>query len=91
MALWSGNTTGNTPGSTLGQVEVKYTGSFNDRDMILVAIGGNVASNVASGYLMEDCNLDGRVKYTGAGNDRDMILVNIGGSVATNIVIEQLP
>ena len=91
MGMWSGNTTGNTPGGTLGQVEVKFTGSYNDRDMILVAIGGNVASNVISGYRMEDCNMDGRVKYTGAGNDRDMILVNIGGSVATNIVIEQLP
>lgn len=91
MALWSGNATGNMPGGTLGQVEVKYTGSINDRDRILLAIGGTVASNVVSGYLLEDCNLDGRVKYTGANNDRDIILLNIGGSVATNIVVEQLP
>lgn len=91
MLMWSGNTTGITPGGTLGQIEVKYTGSINDRDKILVAIGGSVASNVVSGYRLEDCNLDGRVKYTGSNNDRDLILVNIGGSVATNIVIEQLP
>jgi hypothetical protein len=70
---------------------IKYTGTGNDRDLILQAIGGSVATNSVSGYLPGDVNMDGTVKYTGTSNDRDVILVNIGGSVATNIRTEQLP
>jgi len=82
-ALWAGN--------VIVDGSLKYTGTFNDRDPILTRIGGNVATNVVSGYYPEDANLDGDVKYTNAGNDRDIILVNIGGSVATNMRYEQLP
>jgi PKD repeat protein len=71
--------------------EVIYTGGDNDRDMILVAIGGTVATNIVNGYLPEDVNLDGSAIYTGGGNDRDRILQNIGGVVPTNTRSEQLP
>ncbi len=71
--------------------ELKYTGQFNDRDPILVSIGGNVPTNSVSGYKLEDVNLDGVVKYTGQFNDRDPILVNIGGNVPTNVRQAQLP
>ncbi|MCW5897885.1 MAG: PQQ-dependent sugar dehydrogenase [Flavobacteriales bacterium] len=83
MGLWSGHVVRNG--------KVKYTGQDNDRDPILVRIGGVVPSNTAAGYHVEDVNLDGLVKYTGAGNDRDPILVNIGGTVPTSIREEQLP
>jgi len=82
-ALWAGN--------VVVDGTLKYTGTLNDRDPILTRIGGNVATNVVSGYYQEDVNLDGDVKYTNIGNDRDIILVNIGGSVATNTRTEQLP
>lgn len=82
-ALWSGDV--NTDG------ELKYTGSGNDRDPLLVRIGGTVPTNVISGYANEDVNMDGQVKYTGIGNDRDPILVNIGGSVPTNVRTGQVP
>lgn len=81
--LWAGDVT--TDGT------IKYTGTGNDRDLILQAIGGSVATNTVNGYLRSDVNLDGTVKYTGTGNDRDVILVNIGGTVATNTREEQLP
>ncbi len=71
--------------------ELKYTGSGNDRDPILVAIGGTVPTNTITGYLSEDVNMDGETKYTGSDNDRDPILVNIGGTVPTNTLVEQLP
>lgn len=72
--------------------QIKYTGSVNDRDLILVRIGGTIATNVISDtYSNEDVNMDGSVKYTGAHNDRDPILVNIGGTIATNVKIGQLP
>lgn len=71
--------------------EVKYTGTGNDRDPVLAAVGGTVPTNTATGYLSEDVNLDGVVKYTGTGNDRDPILVTIGGTVPTNVRQEQVP
>ncbi|MBK9763867.1 MAG: hypothetical protein IPO87_11000 [Flavobacteriales bacterium] len=83
QTLWSGE--------VVRDGKIMYTGSGNDRDVMLVTIGGAVATNVANGYLRDDLNLDGRVKYTGAANDRDLILVNIGGMVATNIRHQQLP
>ncbi len=66
-----------------GNGELKYIGGGNDRDPILVAIGGSTPTNTVNGYRLEDVNLDGTVKYTGANNDRDPILANIGGSTPT--------
>ncbi len=81
--LWAGN--------TLLDGTLKYVGANNDRDPILVRIGGTVPTNTTSGYWPEDITLDGVVKYVGSGNDRDPILVNIGGTVPTNTRAEQLP
>lgn len=81
--LWAGN--------TFDDGEVKYTGVNNDRDRILLAIGGAVPTATAQGYYREDVTMEGVVKYTGAANDRDPILVNIGGSTPTNTRAEQLP
>ena len=70
--LWAGDVTGNGV--------VKYSGAGNDRDPILVRIGGTIPTNTVSGYYREDVNMDGIVRYTGANNDRDRILANIGGA-----------
>jgi hypothetical protein len=83
LALWSGDV--NADGT------LKYTGTANDRDPILVAIGGTVPTNTITGYLSTDVNLDGTTKYTGTANDRDPILVNIGGTVPTVVRHAQLP
>lgn len=71
--------------------KLKYTGLDNDRDPILVQIGGVLPTAVAHGYLSTDVNLDGLVKYTGANNDRDPILLNIGGLIPTAVRNQQLP
>lgn len=83
QVLWAGDVTFNS--------ELKYVGESNDRDPILLEIGGSVPTSTSSGYRSEDVNLDGVVKYVGEGNDRDPILQNIGGSVPTNTRAEQLP
>ncbi len=83
MVLWAGN--------TVLDGAVKYTGAGNDRDPILLFIGGTIPTNTVNGYQSNDVNLDGTVKYTGSSNDRDPILVNIGGTIPTNTLIEQLP
>lgn len=82
-ALWSGDADFN---GTL-----RYTGEGNDRDPILLSVGGNIPTNTVMGYRLEDVNMDGTVKYTGEDNDRDPILLNVGGSVPTNTRQEQLP
>lgn len=81
--LWMGN--------AIADDILKYTGSGNDRDAMLTAIGGSVPTATVSGYLQEDANMDGVVKYIGTDNDRDPILVNVGGSVPTATRSEQLP
>ncbi len=83
MVLWAGN--------SRQDVELKYTGSDNDREPVLQAIGGVVPTNTVSGYSNTDNTMDGVTKYTGTGNDRDPILSNIGGTVPTNTRTEQLP
>jgi hypothetical protein len=77
QALWMGDVNGDNA--------IRYTGSFNDRDPVLFAIGGSVPTNTVGGYRSEDVNLDGTVKYTGENNDRDPILQAVGGSVPTNV------
>lgn len=71
---------------------VKYVGNSNDRDPILVSIGGTTPTNTITGqYRVEDVNMDGTVKYTGANNDRDPILVTVGGTLPTSTRTAQLP
>jgi hypothetical protein len=81
--LWAGDVNGDGI--------VLYTGMNNDRDPILVAIGGTTPTTVVTGYTQEDINLDGEVKYTGFDNDRDPILQTIGGVMPTASRQEQLP
>lgn len=83
MLLWSGDV--NHDG------ELKYTGPSNDRDPILVSVGGGTPNNSVTGYKLEDINMDGVVRYTGQNNDRDPILVNVGGSTPNSTRQEQLP
>lgn len=82
-ALW--------PGEVVRDGTVRYTGTDNDRDPVLGAVGGTVPTNTTAGYLVEDVNMDGQVKYTGSANDRDPILQTVGGTVPTNTVVQQLP
>ncbi len=70
---------------------LQYVGSGNDRDPILVRVGGVLPTASTAGYHLEDVNLDGVVLYTGSNNDRDPILVNIGGTVPTASRNAQLP
>ena len=84
FCLWPGD--GNFDG------QVKYSGSGNDRDVVLTAVGGSTPTNVAYNvYSGADVNLDGVVKYAGANNDRDIILQTIGGVVPTAVRVQQVP
>ncbi len=80
---WAGNTVRNN--------NIKYTGTSNDRDPVLVRVGSTAPNNTVPGYFVEDVNLNGLVQYTGSGNDRDIILVNVGGTTPNNTITEQIP
>lgn len=83
-ALWAGETGNN------GQI--KYTGSGNDRDVILTTIGSTTPNNTITGqYSLLDTNMDGQLKYTGSGNDRDPILVTVGSTTPNSTRTQQLP
>jgi len=84
LALWSGETSGDS--------ELKYTGSANDRDPLLIAVGSTTPNNTVSNvYDRRDTNLDGEIKYTGSANDRDVILINVGSTTPNNTRTQQLP
>jgi hypothetical protein len=80
------------PGDTNGDGIIKYTGTDNDRDPILMAIGGSTpTASVPNVYTVNDVNMDGTVRYTGQNNDRDIILTSVGGAVPTATRTAQLP
>jgi hypothetical protein len=82
--LWAGDATGNGT--------IRYTGSGNDRDPILIAVGSTAPNNsVSNVYDRRDTNLDGLIKYTGTGNDRDIILTNVGSTTPNNTRTQQVP
>ena len=80
------------PGDATVNHQVKYTGSGNDRDPILIAVGSTTPNNtLANQYNPKDVNMDGSVKYTGTNNDRDPILVTVGSTTPNNVRAAQLP
>ncbi len=80
------------PGDSNGDGMLKYTGSANDRDPILVAVGGSNPNNVLGPvYDRRDTNMDGAVKYTGTNNDRDVVLSNLSPGGPNDIRMQQVP
>ncbi len=69
--------------------KVKYTGTGNDRDAILLALGGN-SNLVLVGYYVEDVNMDGKIKYKNTSNDPNYIYQALGGN-PNNVITQQLP
>lgn len=79
------------PCDVSGDGRVKYVGTGNDRDPILLRVGASTPTAIATGYWPEDANLDGIVKYVGQGNDRDLILQVIDPAEPTSVRIVQQP
>lgn len=80
------------PGDVSGNGEIKYTGTGNDRDIVLSTVGSTNPNNqIFNTYSPADVSMDGTVKYTGSGNDRDIILVSVGSTTPTNTLFAQLP
>ena len=78
-------------GDTNFDGELKYVGADNDRDPILLRVGGTTPNGTVIGYFNEDVTLNGISQYVGSFNDRDLILQNVGGLVPTATRTQQLP
>ncbi len=83
MLMWQGNSVKNGI--------ISYTGSGNDRDKVLVAVGSTTPNHTFIGYRTEDINLNGTISYTGPLNDRDRILLSVGSTTPNAVREEQLP
>lgn len=70
--------------------KVKYTGAGNDRDAILVKLGGNANATI-TGYHNADTNMDGVVRYLGTDNDQQPIIDDVLGGLPTAVRNAQLP
>jgi len=81
-ALWAGN----------GRIDtqLKYNGSNNDRNAILMVVGLTTPNAIVPGYRLADYNLDGVVKYNGTANDRNVLLGNVGITTPSAVVEEQV-
>ncbi len=100
-ALWMGNANplgSSSPGINNGGYDrLRYLGAHNDRDAILLKLGGSNVNWTEAGYFNEDVNLDGVVMYTGLDsntgiiNDRDALLQQLDGFGVTLQRIQHLP
>jgi hypothetical protein len=75
-----------TRGDVNGDNLIKYNGSNNDKNAILMAVGITTPNNVLEGYNRFDVNMDGLVKYNGSNNDKNAILSVVGLLTPNNVI-----
>jgi hypothetical protein len=83
FGMWAGDVNRNG--------NVKYTGSQNDRTVLLSVVGPADPTLTVPGYLNADVNMDGKAKFTGSNNDATLILKSVGPADPTKSVISQVP
>ncbi|RYE19103.1 MAG: hypothetical protein EOP51_20600 [Sphingobacteriales bacterium] len=76
-------------GNTNGNGFISYSGSGNDRAILLTSLGGNNTTILTDIYHNSDLNLSGSVFYSGSGNDRAVILNALNGNVS-GVILEQI-
>ncbi|MDX1408140.1 MAG: hypothetical protein R3330_08405, partial [Saprospiraceae bacterium] len=66
-------------GDINGDQTVRYNNAFNDKNLVLAAVGLFTPNNfLFAGYYTEDVNMDGEVRYNNANNDKNSILEVVG-------------
>ena len=82
--LWAGDANFNG--------EIKYNGSSNDKNVILLECGLFTPSdNVINIYHTADIDMDGDIEYNGGGNDKNAILTRVGIFSPNEIIEQQIP
>jgi len=74
FAMWAGNANSN--------LNIRYTGPFNDNTVLLNTIlSGSKSAILSNVYSLGDFNMNGTVRYTGPFNDNTVLLnFTLGGS-----------
>lgn len=70
---------------------IRYNGTSNDKDPILLVVGYSNPNNSISGYRSEDLNMDGKVRYNNTDNDRSLIINNVGISNPNTTLNQHTP
>lgn len=87
--LGSGNR-GMISGDINQDMQLKYSGTGNDRSLILqrilTSVGGTAINATTTGYFEEDLRMDGILKYSGSGNDPSLIIQNIIALTQSNAI-----
>jgi len=68
------------PGDANSNGSIRYNSTANDKDAILMFLGGNPGGNSFQVYTPVDLNLDGVVRFNGNDADRDVILRTLNGN-----------
>jgi hypothetical protein len=81
-ALWSSDANRNK--------NSKYNGVSNDKETVLMALGGIGFANstLSPVYRPEDLNMDGKVRYNNTDNDR-LVIINTVGVTTPNAIVNQ--
>ena len=79
------------PGDMNSNGNVKWSGSANDRAVLLAFIGTTTLNRIVSSYSANDINMDGSVKWSGSNNDRAVLLSLIGTTTLNKIYNSQVP
>ena len=82
------------PGDANNNKNTRYNGLSNDKDNILLSLGGtgNINGSIELNvYRVEDVNMDGKIRYNNTDNDRSFILLNVGVNTPNTILNQHTP
>jgi hypothetical protein len=79
------------PGDANSDGFVRYSGTQNDRAVVLAALGASSFLTPLVAYHNADLNLNGQVTYSGTSNDRTVILSTVGATTYLIARSAQLP
>jgi hypothetical protein len=69
----------------------RYSGSGNDRAIVLSDLGSAEAATSVAGYYRSDLNLNRSIKYSGSANDRAIILTTVSNVESATRVPVTIP
>lgn len=68
------------PGDANSNGSIRYNSTANDKDAVLMFLGGDAGGTSFNVYTPTDLNLDGVVRFNGTDADRDVILRTLNGN-----------
>ena len=76
-------------GNVNGNINIRYFGPQNDKDALLIQLGGNSSAVLNNQYSTADLNLNGSIRYFGPQNDINLLILGLGGNIS-NVFFQHL-